>query len=117
MINNIRRKIKELSDTTLQRKLWLNEGNNTGLISSYAEAMCTLFDDNNFDEFIDLEACKRGISPDLIAELNKLRVLLNDYQEKPSDAEIIADPEWAKVVSQAKVVTEKWTQNKGLMDQ
>jgi len=38
-------KIIELSDINLQRKLWLNENNDTGLISSYVEVMCSLFDD------------------------------------------------------------------------
>jgi hypothetical protein len=114
MMNNIRQEINQLSDISLQRKLWLNENNDTGFISSYVEVMCTLFDDNNFDSFIDVEAAKRGISPDLISELSKLRDLLNNYQEKANDSEIIMDPKWMKVVNQAKIVLEKWEFNKGL---
>lgn len=108
MINNIRRTISQLSDTALQRKLWLNENNDTGLISSYDEAFSTLFDDNNFDEFVDMEAVKRGISDDLISEFAKLKQQLQTYQQKTNDAEIIKDPEWLKIVNQAKIVTEKW---------
>jgi hypothetical protein len=52
-VENIYNDILELSDVNIQRKLWLNEANNTGLISSFTELMCRLFDDNNLDGFID----------------------------------------------------------------
>ncbi len=105
---NIYNDIIELSDLGLQRKLWLNENNDTGLISSYVEVMCRLFDDNGFDEFIDNTASKIGISNSAIFELNKLRNLLNNYNEKDSDKEIIGDPVWGKVVEQAKTVIREW---------
>lgn len=98
----------ELSDLNLQRKLWLNENNDTGLISSYTELMCSLFDDFNFDDFIDNRASKIGLSNSVIFELNKLRELLNNYTEKDLDEEIIDDPEWGNVVEQAKTVIRKW---------
>ena len=41
-IKNIYRCIKELSDLNLQKKLWLNENNDTGLISSYSELLSSL---------------------------------------------------------------------------
>lgn len=108
MIENINRMIIELSDLSLQRKLWLNENNDTGLISSYTELMCSLFDDFSFDDFIDSRASKIGLSNSAIFELNKLRVLLNSYNEKGSDEEIIGDPEWKNVVEQAKTVIREW---------
>lgn len=80
-----------MSDLGLQRKLWLNENNYTGLISSYAELVSSLFDDFNFDDFIDSRASKIGLSNSAIFELNILRVLLNNYNEKASDEEIIDD--------------------------
>ena len=56
----IYKKIIELSDLGLQRKLWLNEKNDTGLISSYSELMSSLFDDFNFDDFLSqLEQVKK----------------------------------------------------------
>lgn len=108
IIEYIYNKIIELSDLDLQRKLWLNENNNTGLISSYAELMSSLFDDFNFDDFIDRTSSEIGLSDDTIIELNKLRELLNNYNDKESGEEIINDPEWEKIVEQAKVVIEKW---------
>jgi hypothetical protein len=108
IIENIYRRIIELSNLSLQRKLWLNESNDTGLISSYAELMSSLFDDFNFNDFIDRTSSEIGLSDDAIIELNKLRELLNNYNDKESDEEIINDPEWEKIVKQAKVVIEKW---------
>ncbi len=101
-------RIVEASDVALQRKIWLNENNDTGLMSSYVELMCSLFDDFNFDDFIDNRASKIGLSNSLIIELNKLRELLNSYVEKDSDEEIINDPEWKKIVEQAKTVIKEW---------
>lgn len=109
IIDNIYERIVELSDLSLQRKLWLNENNNTGLISSYVELMSSLFDDFNFDDFVDGYASKVGLSENVIFELAKLRKMLNNYDEKESDLEIINDSEWKKIVKQAKVVVKKWS--------
>lgn len=105
---NIYNDISELSDLSLQRKLWLNESNDTGLVSSYVEVMCRLFDDSGIDDFIDVTASKIGMSNELISKLNRLRVLLKGYKEKDSDEEIINDPEWEKIAEQAKIVIEEW---------
>ena len=105
---NVYRIIVELASLSLQRKLWLNENNDTGLISSFYELMSSLFDDFGFDDFIDNRATKVGLSNSLIFELNKLRELLNSYNEKESDEEIIYDPEWKNIVEQAKMVIKEW---------
>lgn len=107
-INNIRALIVELSDVSLQRKLWLNENNDTGLISSYDELMCSLFDDFNFDYFIDNLAPRINLSNSIIYELNNLREILNGYNSKSSDKEILDDPNWMSVVEQAKSVVQEW---------
>ena len=107
MNKNIYQRIIELADVNLQRKLWLNEDNESGLISSYNELLCSLFDDFNFDYFIDNSASKI-LTHSTIVELNKLRELLNAYEEKDSDEEIIKDPEWMKIVEQANVVLREW---------
>ncbi len=102
-------KIVEISDIQLQRKLWLNQNNDLGLISSYVELMCTLFDDLFFDDFIDETALKIGLSNSTILELNKLRDMLNNYNEgNKSYEEIINDTEWLKVVEQARGVLKIW---------
>ncbi|MGB8195205.1 MAG: hypothetical protein WCF67_24930 [Chitinophagaceae bacterium] len=107
---NIYECILELSDSALQRKLWLNEDNDTGLMSSYVELYCTLFNDNNFDDFIDHGAPETRMPPELIHELNVLRELLNNYkgEERKNQQEIIEDPEWKKIGVQAREVLKHW---------
>jgi len=108
IIEYIYRMLVELANLSLQRKLWLNENNDTGLISSYPELMSSLFDDFGFDDFVYSGAAKIGLPNSLILELQKLRELLNSYVEKESDEEIINDPEWKKIVEQAKIVIKEW---------
>lgn len=112
---SIYRLISELSNLILQRKLWLNEDNDTGLISSYSglissysELMCSLFDDYDLNGFLDHEAVEHGLSKKLIHELKDLRESLNRYHEEGSDEEIINDPEWETIVEQAKEVLKGW---------
>lgn len=108
IIENIYTTIIQLANLSLQRKLWLNENNDTGLISSFYELMSSLFDDFSFDDFVDNGAEKIGFPNSLIIELKKLRELLNSYVEKESDEEIINDPEWKKIVGQANIVIIEW---------
>ena len=61
IIKNIYSDILELSDLELQKKLWLNENNETGLISSYTELMCRLFDDNKIEDFFSKRGSRKGI--------------------------------------------------------
>lgn len=109
IVKNIYCDIYEISDLNWQRKLWLNENNDTGLISSFTEVYCRLFDDNCFESFIETTAKEVGMPQELIIELNKLKILLNSYDEADfSDEEIINDPDWKKVSEQAKVVINLW---------
>ncbi len=108
IIDNIYEKTVELANLKTQRKLWLNENNDTESISSYSELMCSLFDDFSFDDFVDNIAFEINLSNSAIYELKHLRDLLNDYNEKESDEEIINDSEWGKVVKQANIVLQKW---------
>ncbi|EKQ39866.1 MULTISPECIES: hypothetical protein [Leptospira] len=105
---NIYNLIAEIADLNLQRKLWLNKDNDTGLISSYNEVMCTLFDDYGFDEFLEQASIESGISENTVKELFKLRELLNSYVEKETDIEILNDSEWKKITKQAKEIIKKW---------
>jgi hypothetical protein len=74
--------------------------------------MNRLFDDNNFDDFVERTSFDIGLSNNTIFELNKLRELLNNYKEKDTDEEVINDTEWEKIVIQAQTVIKKWTKIK-----
>jgi len=64
--------------------------------------MCRLFDDDNFDMFIDNNSKDYGFDSSFIVLLNQLRNMLNNYIEKNSDIEIITDPKWIKIALHAK---------------
>lgn len=112
-IKNIYNDILEMSDLELQKKLWLNQNNDTGLISSYTELMCRLFDDNDIESFINKEAIEKGLPEKIIIEIRLLKRLLNSYNEKQSDQEILEDPEWHNIMEQAKMVLKVWNEING----
>lgn len=107
-IQNIYENLLELSNINLQKEIWLNIENTKGLVSSYAELMNRLYDDDSFDLFIDKRALELGIGSNLIAQLNHLRSLLNHYNEKTTDAEIINDQNWIHISNQASLIVEIW---------
>lgn len=106
IIENIYNDILEISDIKFQEKAWLQNSEN--VCSSFTEVMCRLFDDNNFDLFVDVNAKIIGFDSTLISELEILRRLLNSYKEKNNDSDIIQDPKWLVIVAQAKVVIALW---------
>jgi len=113
-VTNIYNDILEISDVKFQEKAWLQ--NNRDVCSSYTEVMCRLFDDNDFDLFLESGARKKGFDNILILELIKLRELLNSYVEKSNDSEIIIDPKWLAIVSQAKCVLALWNKSRKYID-
>ncbi len=108
VLEEIYSRIVEISDKDIQRKMWLNENNDIGLISSFDELMCSLFDDFDFDKFVDYRAKELGILDSVILELKILRDMLNNYQEKESHIEIIEDEEWENVSLQARKIVKIW---------
>ena len=121
-LDSIHDKIEELSSVDLQNKLWLNRNNDTGLISSYAELMCTLYDDNNLELVIRKAMEKYGYSSDALNELYKLNTLLNNYEEPCTngyidDELVIKDSNWQVVVKQAQTVLADWNQIQPMLSQ
>lgn len=115
-------KIEELSSVDLQNKLWLNRNNDTGLISSYPELMCTLYDDNNFELVLRKAMEKYGYSNNALNELYKLNSLLNNYEEPYTDGYIddeliIKDSKWQVIVKQAQTVLANWNQIQPMLSQ
>jgi hypothetical protein len=110
-IENIYEDLLELSDLNLQKKLWLNNDNDTGHISSYMELMNRLFDDDNFDLFIDKGAGELGFEPNLILKLDQLRSLLNSYEEgTKTDSDIVIDPQWSLISNHASLAVKAWNE-------
>ncbi|WP_010578177.1 hypothetical protein [Leptospira alexanderi] len=104
-LENIYKDILELSDKEKQKQYWF--GKNHEHISSYVELMCRLFDDNNFEEFVDNIKNYKGSK--LRESLISLKELLESYDEgDKEDTEILLDPQWDLIVEQARKVISVW---------
>lgn len=112
-IRFIFRNILEFSDIHLQKDVWVL-GNKPNYVSSFNEANCALFNDLFFDEFIHENILQKyGIDESLVKEIIKFKDMIEDYkaadpEKRYKDKEIIEDPEWLKVVNQAKKVMQIW---------
>ena len=115
-------RIEELSSVDLQEKMWLNRNNDTGRISSYAELMCSLYDDCFLELVLKKAMEKYGHSNNALNELYKLDSLLNDYEEPYrngciDDELIIKDSNWQVIVKQAQRVLANWNQIQPMLSQ
>lgn len=115
-------RIEELSSVDLQEKKWLNQNNDTGYISSYAELMCTLYDDCFLELVLKKAKEKYGHSNNALNGLYKLSSLLNDYEEPYTngcidDELIIKDSNWQVIVKQAQRVLANWNQIQPMLSQ
>ena len=115
-------RIEELSSVDLQEKMWLNRNNDTGRISSYAELMCSLYDDLNLELVLRKVMEKYGHSNNALNELYKLSTLLDNYEEPYTnghieDELIIKDSNWQLIVKQAQTVLANWNQIQPMLSQ
>ena len=60
---NVREALLELSNEDLQRQLWLSDGANGKLVSSFDEVQCRLFDDSGVGH--DLDHGRLVFSPEI----------------------------------------------------
>ena len=112
-------RIEELSSVDLQEKMWNND---TGRISSYAELMCSLYDDCFLELVLKKAMEKYGHSNNALNGLYKLSSLLNDYEEPYTngcidDELIIKDSNWQVIVKQAQTVLANWDQIQPMLSQ
>ena len=115
-------RIEELSSVDLQEKMWLNQNNDTGRISSYAELMCSLYDDCFLELVLKKAMEKYGHSNNALNGLYKLSSLLNNYEEPYTnghidDELIIKDSNWQVIVKQAQRVLANWDQIQPMLSQ
>lgn len=118
----IRDRIEELSSVDLQEKMWLNQNNDTGRISSYAELMCSLYDDCFLELVLKKAMEKYGHSNNALNGLYKLSSLLNNYEEPYTnghidDELIIKDSNWQMIVKLAQTVLANWDQIQPMLSQ
>ena len=73
VICDIYERIQEASDKKLQMRGWI-EGSIPNYFSSYSELICSLFDDRNFDFFVDNDVARLKFGEELIQELQIFHV-------------------------------------------
>jgi len=106
-LDNIYNDLLELSSIDQQKRLWLNKDKNH--VSSYTELVCRLFDDDCFDDFIEVLEGVKGLNMQDISEVFVLHEKLNSYDESGmSDEDILSDPEWLEIVETTMGIIEKW---------
>jgi hypothetical protein len=99
--------LKELSDKDLQVRIWVK--GDVEYVSSYEELMCSLFDDNHFDDYLDVYWKALDIKNQTKRKLHLLRNMLNKYSKgDKSELEIINDPKWNEIVELADVLVQEY---------
>jgi len=106
-INNIINDLRLLSDVKLQKENWVEKLENTDVSKShsYSKTVRDFFDDHLIDEFLKVAKKDFRLSDQFINSLSELRNQFLSFVQssaEKSDAEIIEDPQWQKVVTLAK---------------
>jgi hypothetical protein len=103
--------ILEISDIKFQKKVWLDESKEPIFFSSYAEVMCRLFNDNQYEYFIEKYTTILGYPLSFQKKLYDLKDELANYnkEDNKSDLEIINDTKWHEISKLAKSITNEWT--------
>jgi len=95
--------VKELSDVLFQHDVWVS-ASHPGVMSSFREAVASLFDDFSAEEVVE-NAAEIGYSREQASALkellNALSSVVGKYNNIP-DEDLIEKPEWSSVVALAK---------------
>lgn len=103
--------IYELSDIQLQQDSWTGKSSR---VSSFEELIASLYDDNQFESFINHDFwsdCSSKLK-ELNCELRELNSLLDSYNVPLGEIdEIFSDPAWLEIVSKATRIKKLWIIN------
>ncbi len=106
--NNIYNSVRNISDIETQYKLWL--GKDPNFASSYIEEINMLYDNFSFKDFLNAENLNQlNLNKKTIEELKSLDYLIENYEDKITDKEILADKKWHDIVEQAKKIIKVWS--------
>ncbi len=99
--------VKDISDIKLQERVWLD--NTNGQVSSFVEMINTLYDDNCFEDFLSVKEWdeQRSLGK-LHQELHVLKEMIDAYEEPATDAQVLTDAGWKRIVNQAKRTVNVW---------
>lgn len=107
-LNTVRGAIGRFADIEYQRRFWVRgEGPEC---DSFVEAMCHLFDDISFEDFLEITTAGKLPSTNQMAALNNFKETLDSFdranlditeESNVKDALIVNHPQWPEVCDQA----------------
>ncbi len=110
---NIYNSIKDFSDKETQEIGWM--GKDPNIVASFSEDVAMLYDSYCFDDdfWEEKHLSQFHFTNNILKELQEFKTMLDNYykEEKLKDLsheEILKDPNWDKVVNQAKKVIAIW---------
>jgi hypothetical protein len=89
--------LEELSDREMQMRTWANIENTEGEMSSFEEAICTVFGAATLGGVLDSERKRAETSPDLLEIAIKLNRLLKKVPQSLPPLDIINHPSMKEV--------------------
>jgi hypothetical protein len=89
--------LEELSDREMQMRTWANIGNTEGEMSSFEEAICTVFDAATLGGVLDSERKRAETSPELLEIAVKLNRLVKKVPQSLAPLDIINHPSMEEV--------------------
>lgn len=108
-IENFLESVSFIADENRQRAMWIDGDPGRSFMISLGEIYAQFFDDNDIDNFISHELDASPLTPSQRVAIRSFRDSLNDFEGAPgrhegptSDAELLMNPEWNKIVSLAK---------------
>jgi hypothetical protein len=118
LFTNLCHHLEVLAEERIQRKVWLNENNDTGEISSFTELYLGIMYDCALDEILKNQDYWGGVPSAVIEELERLGIELKCFKDRvshilsretPEDLEsIMQNPDWIKISQHAKKILEMW---------
>lgn len=98
--------LDELSDEEYQSRIWVRgEGPEC---SSFTEVVCGLFDDQRFDQYVRDIMDEANLDEKEWCSVTEFKDTLNSFVTRvegiSDDVQIINDPQWPMIVSQARMI-------------
>ncbi len=100
---NLFNAIKDVSDIEMQKNAW--NGKSPNIVSSFSEIISILYDDFDFERYIEYYEKTDGES-ELLAQMKNLDKMIAEYNPLNSDELILSDPQWVEITKKAKSVYE-----------
>ena len=110
---NIYQSLKDISDIENQKLLWL--GKHPTEISSFTETLGMLYDNFEFENYLDFYKSHHGVNS-LFDSMQELDRMISNYQitgyalemEKGGAEKILNDPKWIKISKKASDIIKHW---------